>query len=122
MPDGKEIKCDLSYETKKGAGKTRFPRQKVNVTVPIEGAGEGGSFSVSVTDNVLAPVNTQNDNIVSYMFLSSEIRGNVENPQRFFCDTIPLEKRIEDVNLMLMTQGVGVLRPAFHPFRAYSYA
>ncbi|MBO7562433.1 MAG: hypothetical protein J6T04_06080 [Bacteroidales bacterium] len=105
MPDGKEIKCDLSYETKKGAGKTRFPRQKVNVTVPIEGAGEGGSFSVSVTDNVLAPVNTQNDNIVSYMFLSSEIRGNVENPQRFFCDTIPLEKRIEDVDLMLMTQG-----------------
>ena len=77
-----------------------------NVGVVIDAAGaSGGSFSVSVTDNLLAPSNTQEDNLVSYMFLSSEIRGNVENPRRFFCDTIPLEKRIADADLMLMTQG-----------------
>ncbi|MBR5075147.1 MAG: hypothetical protein IKX26_08000, partial [Bacteroidales bacterium] len=93
------------FETDYGKGDRQKPRQKVSVTVPLDGAGEGGSFSVSVTDNVLSPVNTQNDNIISYMFLSSEIRGNVENPLRFFCDTIPLEKRIEDADLMLMTQG-----------------
>ena len=93
------------FETDYGKGDRQKPRQKVSVTVPLERAGEGGSFSVSVTDNVLSPVNPLNDNIISYMFLSSEIRGNVENPQRFFCDTIPLEKRIEDVDLMLMTQG-----------------
>ena len=105
MPSGKQIEYDLTYETKKGVADKRFPRQKVSVEVPVGETGEGGTFSVSVTDNVLAPVNTQNDNILTYMFLSSEIRGNVENPQRFFCDTIPLEKRLEDVDLMLMTQG-----------------
>ena len=103
MPSGQFNKAE--FETEYGKGDGQKPRQKVSVTVPLEGATEGGSFSVSVTDNVLSPVNTQNDNIISYMFLSSEIRGNVENPQRFFCDTVPLEKRIEDVDLMLMTQG-----------------
>lgn len=97
--------ASVSYKAKAGSKQAHLPRQLVTVDIPIEGAGEGGSFSASVTDNVLAPVNNQNDNIISYMFLSSEIRGNVENPQRFFCDTIPLEKRIEDVDLMLMTQG-----------------
>jgi len=103
MPSGQLNK--EGFVTEYGKGERQKPRQKVSVTVPLEGATEGGSFSVSVTDNVLSPVNTQNDNMISYMFLSSEIRGNVENPQRFFCDTIPIEKRIEDVDLMLMTQG-----------------
>ena len=103
MPASPEsISYDADYEKGKDE---KQPRQKVSITIPVAGAAEGGSFSVSVTDNVLAPVNTQNDNIISYMFLSSEIRGNVENPKRFFCDTIPFEKRMEDVDLMLMTQG-----------------
>lgn len=77
-----------------------------NISVDLDlGRMAGGDFSVSVTDNLLAPVNSQGNSIVSYMFLSSEIRGNVENPQRFFADTIPFEKRMNDVDLMLMTQG-----------------
>lgn len=79
-------------------------RDNVSVEIGL-GCAEGGSFSASVTDDFLSPVNTLNNSIISYMFLSSEIRGNVENPQRFFCDTVPLEKRLADLDLMLMTQG-----------------
>ena len=79
-------------------------RENIGILLNV-GAKEGGSYSVSVTDDVLSPCSSLNDNIISYYFLSSEIRGNVEEPLRFFSDTIPLEKRIADLDLMLMTQG-----------------
>jgi hypothetical protein len=79
-------------------------RENVDVVLDF-GKNVAGDFSVSVTDDFLAPANNLNNNILSYMFLSSEIRGNVENPQRFFSDSIDLEKRIGDLDLMLMTQG-----------------
>ena len=79
-------------------------RENIMVSVDL-GRKISGDFSVSVTDNLLSPVNALNNNIVSYMLLSSEIRGNIENPQRFFSDSIALEKRMEALDLMLMTQG-----------------
>lgn len=79
-------------------------RESIMVSVDI-GKKVSGDFSVSVTDDMMSPVNTLNNNIVSYMLLSSEIRGNIENPQRFFSDSIALEKRIAALDLLLMTQG-----------------
>ena len=79
-------------------------RENIEVALDL-GEKVDGDFSVSVTDDLLSPVNNLNDNILSYMLLSSEIRGHVENPQRFFSDTIDKEKRVEALDLMLMTQG-----------------
>lgn len=79
-------------------------RERVEVCLDLDKKA-GGDFSISVSDDVLAPGNSLNNNIISYMLLSSEIRGNVENPQRFFSDTIALDKRIADLDHMLMTQG-----------------
>ena len=64
-----------------------------------------GDFSVSVTDDTHAPYLGTEDNIVSYMLLSSEIKGYVENPQRYFDDSVPFEERESDVDLLMMTQG-----------------
>ncbi|MBR6465933.1 MAG: hypothetical protein IKS82_05810 [Bacteroidales bacterium] len=80
--------------------------KRENVSLKLDmGGRSGGDFSVSVTDDFLAPHNRLNNNIISYMFLSSEIRGNLENPQRFFNDSVDIARRMEDVDLMLMTQG-----------------
>ena len=80
--------------------------KRENISLYLDmGGRSGGDFSVSVTDDILAPCSNLNNNIISYMFLSSEIRGNVENPQRFFLDSIDLDKRIADMDIMLMTQG-----------------
>ena len=79
-------------------------RENIEVALDL-GEKVDGDFSVSVTDDLLSPVNNLNDNILSYMLLSSEIRGHIENPQRYFSDTLVLEKRVEALDLMLMTQG-----------------
>lgn len=99
MPDNLDREVKI-YVDDDNIGK----RENIGVEIDL-GCAKGGSFSASVTDDFLTPVNTLNNNIISYMFLSSEIRGNVENPQRFFCDTIPLDKRMADLDLLLMTQG-----------------
>ena len=100
MPKGDAVR-KIEYNLDKPNFKKR---DNIGVSIGV-GGKDGGNFSVSVTDNLLSPSNKLNNNIISYMFLTSEIRGNVENPQRFFCDTIPLEKRLADIDLMLMTQG-----------------
>lgn len=64
-----------------------------------------GNFSVSVTDDSHAPYTGAEDNIISYMFLSSEIKGYVENPQRYFDTSVPMDVRDRDVDLLMMTQG-----------------
>ena len=85
-------------------GKDFGKRENIEVAVDL-GEKVDGDFSVSVTDDLLSPANNLNDNILSYMLLSSEIRGHIENPQRYFSDTLALEKRVEALDLMLMTQG-----------------
>ncbi|MBQ4198085.1 MAG: hypothetical protein II659_09630 [Bacteroidales bacterium] len=64
-----------------------------------------GDFSVSVTDDSHAPYIGAEDNIVSYMLLSSELKGYVENPQSYFDDSKPFAERESQVDLLMMTQG-----------------
>ena len=64
-----------------------------------------GDLSVSVTDDSHAPYLGSEDNIVSYMLLSSEIKGYVENPQSYFDDAVDIREREEAVDLLMMTQG-----------------
>ena len=62
-----------------------------------------GDYSVTVYDLGLAPEDTLQDNIGSYMMLSSELTGKVFNPQQYF--STPSTTKERDLDLLLMVQG-----------------
>ena len=68
-----------------------------------------GNFSVSVTDSFLAPANLSGDNLVSYMHLSSELKGVVENPAFYFekssSDSLDWDLKKRAMDLLMMVQG-----------------
>lgn len=105
MPDT-TVKADAmpSYYLSGSSKDSLTRRSPVRCSFKI-GTKEGGNFSASVSDNLLSPCSNLGDNIISHFLLSSEIRGNIENPQRFFTDSIPLEKRMSDIDLLMLTQG-----------------
>ncbi len=62
-----------------------------------------GNFAVSVTDNALVKEDSLHENIVSQMLLTSELKGNIEEPAWYFSAKSNLAMPALD-NLML-TQG-----------------
>lgn len=62
-----------------------------------------GSFSVSVTDAFHVQRDTLNDDIRSYLLLSSDLRGYIESPQEYFNDN-SMQTR-EKTDLLMLTQG-----------------
>lgn len=62
-----------------------------------------GSFSVSVTDSYLVKPDTLNDHILSYLLLSGDIRGYIEEPQQYFTDNSLLTR--EKTDILMLTQG-----------------
>jgi hypothetical protein len=62
-----------------------------------------GSFSVSVTDSYHVKFDSINDNIRSYLLLSSELKGYIEAPQEYLRDDSPQTRQITD--LLMLTQG-----------------
>ena len=75
-------------------------RVNVNLSRPV-----AGDFSISVTDNELAPYDIGSSNILTHMLLGSELKGYVENPQQYFNQEIPLAERVENLDMLLITQG-----------------
>jgi hypothetical protein len=65
---------------------------------PIE-----GSFSISVTDDNDAKIDSSETTIKSYMLLESDIQGNIENPNNYFR---PENKNASaELDMLLLTQG-----------------
>lgn len=62
-----------------------------------------GSFSVSVTDVFHVERDTLNDDLRSYLLLSSDLRGYIESPQEYFSDN-GMQTR-EKTDLLMLTQG-----------------
>ncbi len=62
-----------------------------------------GSFSVSVTDSYHVQSDSINDDILSYLLLSSDIKGHIEEPQQYFYDNSLLTQ--EKTDLLMLTQG-----------------
>ena len=62
-----------------------------------------GSFSVSVTDSYHVQSDSINDDILSYLLLSSDIQGYIEEPQQYFYDNSMLTQ--EKTDLLMLTQG-----------------
>lgn len=62
-----------------------------------------GLYSLSVTDRESAPFDTIQDNIVSSLMLSSEVKGRVEQPQYYFKNINT--KTDFDLDLLMLTQA-----------------
>jgi hypothetical protein len=62
-----------------------------------------GSFSVSVTDSKLVQTDSINDHLLSYLLLSGDIKGYVEDPQQYFADNSTLTR--EKTDILMLTQG-----------------
>ena len=80
-------------------------REKVSYTIQLldtKQQGVEGTFSLSVTDQYLVPEDSM-EHLQSYMLLSSELAGPVENADAYF-DTNRPEMR-EAMDLLMMTSG-----------------
>lgn len=62
-----------------------------------------GNFSVSVTDNLLVKNDSINNDILSYLLLSSDLKGYIEEPQQYFRDNS--WQTLEKTDLLMLTQG-----------------
>lgn len=83
-------------------------REKVTATVKLsDAAGRpvSGDFSLAVTDEEYAPDSETAHTLESWMLLGSELKGLVEQPQRYFDASRPLSQRIADADLLLLSQG-----------------
>jgi len=83
------------------------PRQKARIDLTAkdnEGKPVVGSFSVSVTDESMVPLDENAENsILSNLLLTSDIRGYIEQPGYYFNNEN--EKTQADLDLLMLTQG-----------------
>ena len=68
-----------------------------------QGRAATGNFSMTVTDASVVEREDKEQNILSYMLLSSDLRGEVEDPGSYFIDSSP--KRLDNLDLVMMTNG-----------------
>jgi hypothetical protein len=78
--------------------KTYLSKELVNVQINTK---EAANLSIAVVDAGIVP--EQAEDIVSYLLLQSEVKGNIEHARRYF-DTTNVN-RFKQLDLLLMTQG-----------------
>ncbi|MFR9602750.1 MAG: hypothetical protein SNG02_02635 [Rikenellaceae bacterium] len=81
-------------------------REMVTLDLQIKGSDGNpsqGEFAISVVDDKTIPQDSTLSNAVSYLLLSSEIKGNIENPGSYFIDNSKLAD--SKLDLLMMTQG-----------------
>jgi hypothetical protein len=82
------------------------PRQKVTLRISVRDTSDepvSATLSVSVVDGNQIKGFDKKSDIVSYLFLESEIRGFIEQPFYYFDATI--SDRFQALNNLLLTQG-----------------
>ena len=82
------------------------PREKISLNFDFRnsaGTPVVGDFVVSVTDSKAAPVNPMGENILSYLLLSSDLPGTIEEPAAYFDPNNPQRK--EHLDLLMLTHG-----------------
>jgi len=94
---------NVDFSTNKAAYNKR---EKVQLKLDLfddDGQSIPAELSLTVVDNALQNVFADEDNIQSYLLLSSDIKGKIEQPAIYFKDTEKTTKKALD--LLLMTQG-----------------
>ena len=62
-----------------------------------------GHFSVSITDESKVPlIDSTGQNILTYLLLTSDIKGNIEKPGHYFSNT---EEARKDLDILMLTHG-----------------
>ena len=93
--------AQVAYENDQ---KSFAARSLVNNRIALtdrDGNPLSGSFSVSVVDNQ-AVVTDTTSNILTYLLLTSDLRGNIDNPAAYFANNRSTDWSLE---LLMMTQG-----------------
>lgn len=87
--------------------KNRYDRRdRVMLSLKItdsDGKPATGNFSLSVTDKSVVEHNPGEQNILSYMLLSSDLKGEVEDPGQYFVDSEP--QTLNNLDLVMLTGG-----------------
>ncbi|NOT74543.1 MAG: TonB-dependent receptor plug domain-containing protein [Cyclobacteriaceae bacterium] len=82
------------------------PFEKINLSIEVKDA-EGypvmGNFSLAVSDDQYVPIDRRHTNISSYLYLTSELKGNIESPGYYF-DKKNTD-RLEALDVLMLTQG-----------------
>ncbi|HAE69504.1 MAG TPA: carboxypeptidase regulatory-like domain-containing protein, partial [Sphingobacterium sp.] len=113
-PDGKPISERLAFVQSEKLLNIQVTSDKqsykakdlVNLKLAVDNNGQKfpGSYSVAVIDESKVPYNDQADlSIVSNFLLTSDLKGNVENPNSYFDEKNP--NRDKALDALLMTQG-----------------
>jgi hypothetical protein len=76
-------------------------RDKVTVRLKLNDSTSKANLSMAVVDESVVPVPVENMN--SYLMLTSELKGNIEQPKRYF-DTTNVNRH-KQLDLLLLTQG-----------------
>ncbi|MBD0825540.1 hypothetical protein ICJ85_16155, partial [Aestuariibaculum marinum] len=82
-------------------------REKVNLSIKVtdeNGLPVIAHLGLSVFDK-LYENNQDSKNILTHYMLSSQLKGNIYNPEYYFDENIPLRHRQEALNLLMLTQG-----------------
>lgn len=93
--------------TLSGSAEALGMRDAASVQLSLTGADGSpleGSCSVSVVGASLASCR-QADGIDSYMLLSSELRGTINDPRWYFDPEVPLRERSQALDLLMLIQG-----------------
>ena len=77
---------------------------KLNISSKLAAAPVSGNFSVAVIDETKVPYDENAETtILSSLLLTSDLKGYVEKPNYYF--NHPNDKTVEDLDLLMMTQG-----------------
>ena len=78
-------------------------RVKVDLSLSQNGKPIPGCFSVSVTDTHTVKADSLEENIRSFLLLSSDLKGYIHDPEYYFLDDSP--QRLYHLDLVMMTHG-----------------
>lgn len=100
----KKLNVELTTDKEK-----YLPREKVNLTVKVKderGMPMPANLSLSVVnDQLLSFADDKSANILSWLLVEGELKGKVEEPNFYFDEKEPAEKREMALNYLLMTAG-----------------
>lgn len=99
---GKQLNINITTDKEK-----YLPREKVEMTIDVsdaDGLPMPANLSMAVVDDKLISfADDKQDNILSHMLLSTEVKGEVEEPSFYFKTDEP--KAAQALDYLLMTQG-----------------
>lgn len=85
--------------------KSKFrTRERVSLSLKnSDGTSMEGTGSMSITDLNLVPIDSRESHLLSYLLLSSDIKGEIKNPAYYF--NKDNKDRLKHLDMLMLTQG-----------------